>query len=160
MMMRTMIVPLGVALALAGCGRPDGDGTSVSIDAGNGAARVDGATGEVTLDTPLVKGSLKLPTFALTADNFDIGGVHLFPGTRIGSMNINGTGANDGMVRVAFDSPAPVATVRDWLRAEFEKAGTRVEIDGNSLQGMAEDKKFRIDLTPAGERAKGTVTIG
>lgn len=158
--MRTMIFSLGAALALAGCGSPDGNGTSVSIDAGNGAARVDGATGAVTLDTPLVKGSLKLPTFALTADNFEIGGVHLFPGTKIGSMNVNGTGEGDGRVRMTFDSPASVATVREWLRTEFDKAGTRVEIKGDTLQGMAEDKKFRIDLAPAGERATGTVTIG
>jgi hypothetical protein len=159
-MIRTMIFPLVAALALTGCDSPDGNGTSVSIDAGNGAARVDGATGEVTLDTPLIKGSLKLPTFALTADNFEIGGVHLFPGTKIGLMHVNGTGEGDGMVRVAFDSPASVATVRDWLRSEFEKAGTRVEIKEDTLQGTAEDKKFRIDLAPAGERATGTVTIG
>ncbi|WBH17499.1 hypothetical protein [Sphingomonas radiodurans] len=159
--MRSMVFPLVAALlALTGCGSTDGDGTSVSIDAGNGAARVDGGTGEVTLDTPLIKGSLKLPKFNLTADNFEIGGVHLFPGTKINTMNVNARGEGEGVVRVAFDSPATAATVRDWLRGEFEKQGTKVEVQGDTLRGTSDGENFLIDLKPAGERAKGTVTIG
>lgn len=159
--MRALIPSLALAaLLLAGCGRSDEEGTSMSIDAGNGTARVNGGTGEVTLDTPLIKGSIKLPKFDLTADNFEIGGVHLFPGTKIGAMNVNATGEGEEIVRVAFDSPASLATVREWLRGEFAKAGTRVEVQGDTLRGTTEDKNFRIDLKPAGDRATGTVTIG
>lgn len=159
--MRSMILPLAVAtLMLAGCGRPDDAGTSVSIDAGNGAARVNGSAGEVTLDTPLIKGTIKMPRFDLTADNFDIGGVHLFPGSKIGAMNVNASGEGDGVVRVAFDSPATLPVVRDWLRTQFEKAGTKVDVQGDTLRGKTDDQDFRIELKPAGERATGTVTIG
>jgi hypothetical protein len=159
--MRFYIVPaLAIAATLGACGQRDGEGTTVSIDAGNGAARVDGSTGEVTLDTPLINGSIKLPKLDLTADNFEIGGVHLFPGTRIGAMNVNAKGDEDGVVRLSFDSPAKLETVRDWLRSEFEKAGTKVEVQGDTLSGTTDGERFRIDLKPAGDRATGTVTIG
>lgn len=158
--MRTFLPLIAVALALAGCGRAEDEGTSMSIDTGNGSAAVSGGTGEVSLDTPLLKGKIKLPKLELTADNFDINGVHLYPGTRIGAMNVNATGEGDGIVSLSFDSPAPVARVRDWLRGEFEKAGTKVEVEGDSLRGETEDKRFRIDLKPAGQRATGKVTIG
>ncbi len=159
--MRILMIA-AAAMTLTACDVSGGnEGTSVSIDAGNGAASVNGGTGEVTLDTPLVKGSFKLPKIQFTADNFDINGVHLYPGTRIGAMNVDaGRGEGDGLVRVQFDSPAAVATVRDWLRREFEKAGTQVTVAGDSLTGDTEGKTFRIDLRPQGDRAAGTVTIG
>ncbi len=158
--MRIILPLVALALATSACSKSNDEGTSISIDAGNGSAAVDGGTGEVTLDTPLIKGKIKLPKLQLTADDFDINGVHLYPGSTLGAMNVNATGKDDGIVSLTFDSPAPVATVRDWLRGEFEKAGTKVEVEGDSLRGMTEDKAFRIDLQPAGERATGKVTIG
>lgn len=161
--MRLFIMPAAAATALliAGCDVSSPEGTSMSIDAGNGVASVNGGTGEVTLDTPLVKGSFKLPKIQFTADNFDINGVHLYPGTKIGAMNVDaGGGEGDGIVRMQFESPAAVATVREWLRREFEKVGTEVEVKGDSLSGNTDNGAFRIDLKPDGERATGTVTIG
>lgn len=156
--MRALMVTVA-AISLAACGRSGDEGTSVSIDAGNGSAAVDGATGEVTVDTPMMKGSFKLPKIQFTADNFEINGVHLYPGTKIGAMDVN---ADDGggRVRVKFASPAPVATVRDWLSTEFEKAGMRVDATGNSVSGTSDGKPFRIDLRPQGNQAAGEVTIG
>jgi len=160
--MRSLVVPAALlALSLTACDRGNDQGTTVSIDAGNGAASVNGATGEVKLDTPLLKGSIKLPRMQFTGDNFDINGVHLYPGTKIGSMNVNAGGQEgDGVVRMSFESPAAVATVRDWLRDEFAKAGTTVKVSGNTLSGDTDGEPFRIDLQPAGNRAQGTVTIG
>lgn len=159
--MRYLVPLAGAVLLLAACDRTDDKATSISIDAGNGVASLDGSTGEVTLDTPLAKGSFKLPKIQFTADNFDINGVHLYPGTKIAAMNVDaGTGADDGIVRLRFESPAAVAMVRDWLRGEFEKAGTQIEVKGDSLTGTTDGEPFRIDLRPAGERAAGTVTIG
>ena len=52
--MRSLLLPVTLcAFGLAACDRQDGQGTTVSIDAGNGAASINGATGEVKLDTPL-----------------------------------------------------------------------------------------------------------
>ena len=152
---------VAAAMLLIGCDVGDKGGTSVSIDAGNGVATADGGTGEVTLDTPLIKGSFQLPTVQFTAENFDINGVHLYPGTKINAVNVNADGgAGEGLVRLRFESPASVDVVRDWLRAEFAKAGTSVSVNGNTLIGTTEDERFRIDLRPAGQQAAGSVTIG
>lgn len=158
--MNRLFLPVAIlALPLTACDRGN-DGTSISIDGNSAGASVDGKSGEVKIDTPVFKGSFNLPKMNLTADNFDINGVHLYPGSRIADMNINARGEGDGIVSVKFDSPATPATVRDWFVKEFEKAGVKVSADGNNLKGTTEDKPFRIDLTPQGERAAGTVTIG
>lgn len=159
-MKRLLLVPVALSIALAGCGRSDDAGSSVTINADGGGAAMNGSSGEVSIDTPIFKGSLKLPKFDLTADNFDINGVHLYPGSKIGNVNVNAQGNDDGIVSMTFDSPASVDTVRDWLAAEFAKKGTKVSVDGNRLKGETEDKAFSIDLTPAGDRATGKVTIG
>lgn len=156
--MRALMMTLA-AVSLAACDRSADEGTSVSIDAGNGAATVNGATGDVTVDTPVMKGSFKLPKIQFTADNFDINGVHLYPGSKIGAMNVNAD-SGGGRVRVQFESPASVATVRDWLRAEFKKAGMRVDVAGDSVSGTSDGEPFRIDLQPKRDVAAGVVTIG
>ncbi len=152
-----------IALSLVACSKTDGEGTTVSINGGNGTALIDGDSGEVKVDTPLFKGAIKLPKITMTADNFDLNGVHLYPGSKIGSVNVDagkdGGEGSDGVVRVRFDSPASAEKVREWFRSEFEKAGTSVTVNGNSLSGQAEDERFRIDLQPAGERVNGVVTI-
>jgi hypothetical protein len=158
--MNRVFLPVAIlALPLAACDRGD-NGTSISINGNSAGASVDGKSGEVKIDTPVFKGSFNLPKMNLTADNFDINGVHLYPGSRIADMNINARGEGDGIVSVKFDSPATPATVRDWFMKEFEKAGVKVSADGNGLKGTTDDKPFRIDLTPQDERAAGTVTIG
>lgn len=158
--MRFLLMPVALlALPMTGCDR-GGEGTSISINGNSAGASVDGKSGEVKIDTPVFKGSFNLPKMNLTADNFDINGVHLYPGSRIADMNINARGEGDGVVSVKFDSPATPATVRDWFVKEFEKAGVKVSTDGNGLTGTTDDKPFRIDLSPQGERAAGTVTIG
>jgi len=161
-MPRSLSFAAPLLLALAACGG-SGDGTSITLNADNGSgAAIDGKSGEVKIDTPVFQGTFKLPKMNLTADNFDINGVKLYPGTKIGAFNVaaNGAGGKDGVVTLTFDSPASATTVRDWLKGEFEKAGNAVTIDGNGLRGTTDDEPFRIDLVPNGERASGTVTIG
>lgn len=161
-MARSLVFAAPLMLALAACSGSE-DGTSITINTDNGSgAALDGETGEVKIDTPVFQGSFKLPKMQLTADNFDIDGVKLYPGTKIGALNVaaNGKGGKDGVVTLKFESPASATTVRDWLKGEFEKAGNAVTIDGNGLRGTTDGDPFRIDLVPNGERASGTVTIG
>lgn len=159
-MNRSLLILAAAALPLAACDKHEGEGSTIAINAGNAAASMDGKTGQVSIDTPLFKGSLDLPKIDLTAENFDINGVHLYPGSRIGAVNINARGDDGGAVSVKFDSPGSVDQVREWLKGQFDKAGTAVKVDGNVLSGKAEDKAFKIELTPAGDRATGTATIG
>lgn len=152
------------ALLLAGCDGAD-QGTSVSFTgniADGNSVTMNGSTGQVKVDVPGFQGSFKLPKVQLTADNFDLNGVKLYPGTKISGFDVDTRGEDDGRVRVAFDSPATAETVRDWFQQRLPRAGYTVREDGNGLTGTTDDDKpfaLRVDDT-AGGRAKGTITIG
>lgn len=146
-------------LGLAACGSDKEPGTAVAISSGNASAGI-AEGGEVKIDTPAFQGAFKLPKVNLTAENFDIDGVHLYPGSRIEAVNVKGAdGPGDGEVTVRFDSPADVATVRGWLAEQFAKAGKEVAVEGDRLRGRTKDEKFSIALTAAGARTSGVVEI-
>lgn len=154
-------------LPLAACG--GGTGTSISINTSDADGNVTlgtDANGQVAIDTPAFKGKLTLPKLQLNASDFDMNGVHLYPGSTIGSMNVDahdrpGTD-KDGSVRVGFESPAAATTVRDWFRTKLNAAGFTVHDDGTGLSGTTDEHQpFKLDLNPAGaDKAKGTITIG
>lgn len=160
--MRPILLLLAAALPLAACAKHD-EGTSVTINSsdGNTIAAVDGKTGDVKLDLPGFQGKITLPKIQVNADNFDLNGVHLYPGSTIQSLNIAADGGKGG-VRVAFTSPASPATVRDWLMTRLNKAGFAVSATGAGLTGTTDEHKpFRLDLTPAGDdKANGVITVG
>lgn len=160
---------LAALLLLAACG--SGEGTSISIntgdESGNMVAAIDG-NGQVAVNLPSgFSGNIKLPKLKIDADDFDMNGVHLFPGSTISAMNIdakdNEVGKDSGMVRVTFASPASPEKVRDWFVDKLSKeAGFTVSANGNALTGTTDEKQpFRLDLTPDGaEKSKGTIVIG
>jgi hypothetical protein len=161
--MRTTLLLLGLTATLAGCGK-GGDGTSITLNTdGNTVASADGHSGEVKLDVPGFQGKFTLPKMQVTADQFDLNGVHLYPGSTIRSLNIDaGDQGKDG-VRVAFTSPANPATVRDWLMGRLNKAGFAVSATGNGLAGQTDEHKpFALQMTPTadGKGADGTIAIG
>ena len=158
---------LFAALALAACG-DSGGGTSISINAsdGNMVAGVDG-NGQLAINLPGgFAGNVKLPKMTLNADNFDMNGVHLFPGSTISGMNITAddkNGKDDGLVRVSFESPAAPTKVRDWFLEKLSKqAGFNITANGNALTGTTDEKQpFRLELTPDGaDKSRGTIAIG
>lgn len=166
-MLRTFVTACVVLLPLAACDGAN-QGTSIAINAtgedGNMIAGVDGRTGQVSFNAPGVSGKLKLPKILLDAGNFDMNGVHLYPGSTISSMNIDAherPGSDDhGSVRVSFESPAAPGAVRDWFRKKLSGAGYKIQVEGNGLAGTSgQGKPFRIDLTPAGaNHSSGTIT--
>ena len=160
--MRHIPVVTFLSLSLAACGSHD-RGTSIAInaDGGNTLAAVDGGSGEVKLDLPGLEGKFKLPKVKLDAANFDLNGVHLYPGSTIDNVDIANVG-KDGDVKIAFTSPTTPGLVRDWFQQRLSKAGFTLHPDGAGLAGTTEeDKPFRLDLAEAGGgRAKGTITLG
>ena len=52
-------------------------------------ASIDGGSGQVKIDVPGFEANIKLPKVQLDAANFDIGGVKLYPGSKVTSMNID-----------------------------------------------------------------------
>ena len=162
-MSRSMpILAILAACTLAACNRHD-EGTSISInaDSGNVLGAVDGKSGEVKLDVPGFSGKIKLPKVQLDASNFDLNGVHLYPGSTIDNVDVAG-GEKDGQVRVSFTSPAAPDAVQKWFLDRLNKAGFTVSPGGNGLVGTTdENKPFALDLSPDGPaRAKGRITLG
>jgi len=165
-MLRTLLCAVAL-LPLAACGG-DKDGASFSINTsdadGNSVASIDGK-GEATIDTPFFKGKVTLPKMKFDATNFDMNGVHLYPGSTIGGMNVDVKdrpgNANDGRVRVTFASPAAPAMVRDWFKDKLNAAGYTLSANGNGLTGKTdENKPFTLELTPDGaDKSNGVITI-
>ncbi|MGW8137290.1 hypothetical protein [Sphingomonas zeae] len=156
-----LALPLVAALALSACDRPN-PGTSITVNSSDGEtlASVDGKSGEVKLDLPGFSGAFKLPKVSLEADNFELNGVHLYPGSKIRNVDV-GNG-RDKAFTMTFDSPADPATVRDWFRDKMGQADFTLTDQGGALVGRtAEEKPFRVDLSPAGSnRSTGTITLG
>ena len=146
-------------------------GTSISINStdtdGNVVARMDGNTGAVSINTPGFSGKINLPKIQLDADDFEMNGVHLYPGSTISGMNVEAHDSgkagkdDDGTVRVTFASPAAPATVRDWFQQKLNAAGFTVAPNGNGLTGTTDEKKpFKLELTADGaDKSKGVITV-
>lgn len=168
--MRHLLIIALAAAPLAACDKGE-PGTTITLNAsgndGNMVAGVDGTSGTVSVNTPVFSGSLKLPKIQIGADNFEMNGVHLYPGSTISSLNIDardgGDGKDDdsGTVHVRFTSPADPATVRDWFADKLGKAGFTLHQSGNGLAGTTdENKPFTLDLKPAGNgKAEGSIKI-
>jgi hypothetical protein len=154
--MRALLMLTAMTLPLAACDRSS-EGTQIAVTA-NGSGGAMSKDGEVKIDTPAFKGAFKLPQINLTADNFDINGVHLYPESKIASVNVDGTGKDK--VTVRFTRPADPATVRTWFANQFKQAGTEVTVEGNTLTGKDDDHRFTIDLSPQGQQSAGLVRIG
>lgn len=159
------VLPLAALLAVSACG--DGPGTSVTINAGDGNVVLGtDANGQVAIDTPAFKGKFTLPKVKLDASNFDMNGVHLYPGSTISAMTIDAQDKSgndrDAKVRVTFASPAAPAAVRDWFKTKLNAAKFSVAADGTGLSGTTDDNEpFKLDLTAEGtETSKGVITIG
>lgn len=151
---------LVAVLALAACDRGSGDGTAISINAHDADGNVTGSfqNGSLAIDAPGFQGAIKLPKIQLDAENFDMNGVHLYPGSKITGMNIDAQdhrgGTDEAAVRVSFRSPADPASVRQWFAERLGKAGYTLHADGNGLSGTTnEDKPFRLELSNAGTNA-------
>jgi len=168
-MTRALLIAALCAAPLAGCDSKQG--TTISLNAsdsdGNVVAGIDGNSGEMAINAPGFSGKINLPKIHLDASNFDMNGVHLYPGSTISGMNIDAHdhrqgSDDDGTVKVTFESPAQPDTVRVWFEQRLNGAGFRVKADGTGLSGTTdENKPFSLDLSPVGaDHAKGVITIG
>ncbi|MEO5867817.1 MAG: hypothetical protein ABIS14_01510 [Sphingomonas sp.] len=170
-MIRLATLALVFALPLAACGSGK-DGTSIAFNAngsgGNVLGGVDAKSGEMSINAPGFSGKINLPKIRLDADNVDLNGVHLYPGSKVAAMKIDAhddgkLGKDDGgTVKISFESPAGPDTVRAWFENKLSHAGFTVHDDGTGLSGTTDEHKpFTLDLSPDGaDHAKGTMTIG
>lgn len=160
--MKRIWLALPVALALAACGGNDGEGTSVSIkgDDGNTIATVD-KDGRVAIKAPGFEGAVKLPKFEFGADDFEVDGLKLYPGSTIANLNVESGQGKEGSVRVDFNAPAAVGQVESWFRDQMQSAGFAVEMKDGALVGKTGDgSPFSLRIGPQGQgAARGTLSV-
>ena len=156
------------ALAVTACGaKNSNDGTEISLSANetNGAVTGDvDASGHLKIDARDFKANIKIPKIAIDADNFDMNGAHLYPGSKITSIKVAGgdDDKDNGKVRITFTSPANAITVRDWLKSKLSNAGFRLMDSGSGLSGKTDEgKPFTLDLIDDGAgTSHGKVNLG
>ena len=186
--------PLALSLSaslvvLSGCGESKVEtekadkGTKVSIsidgsDADHAAAMAD-ASADVNIvgDTDTGKMEIKLPgglqakvdiPEGMTKNTkFDIDGVGLYPGAKIGSVKVNaterkhnGAAGHSAVVNIGFTAPADAAAVADWYQQQFEAKKVAVRRTGETLAGKTGDgDDFTLALVPAATGSAGVLTI-
>lgn len=159
------------AIALTGCDRHAGagNGTDISFSSNDADGAVSGGIdkdGNLRINANGFNADVRLPRIALDANNFDMNGVHLYPGSTISSINVAGQDGDreddKGKVAVAFTSPAAAATVRDWLNERLAKAGYKLSAAGNGLTGTTDKgQSFALKLDDDGAgKSKGAIEIG
>lgn len=163
--MRTLPLLL-LPLALAACG---GEGTSISINAHSDDG--DNAVfslnnGAASVKSEGFEGSFKVPNIKMTADNFDMNGVKLYPNSTITSFNVDATDhpgdkKDEGKVTAAFSSPADLAKVQAWFREKLTAKGFKFGQEGNGFAGTTTDgERFTIDLSADGsDKTNGKMVI-
>lgn len=166
-MPRLLFLPLALSFALAAC--DGGSGTSISINSkgedGNSSISTD-ANGQMEIRAPGFTGSIRLPKIHIDAEDFEVNGVKLYPGSTIDDFRADAQdrGGDDdkGRVLIAFRSPAKPVTVRDWFRDNMTKQGFKVETRGNGLTGTTDDgQPFTVQLDADGDgKAKGQMEVG
>ncbi|WP_423606921.1 hypothetical protein [Sphingomonas sp. MS122] len=159
-----LALPLAAALAACGGGEGGGEGASISVKSGEGDASIKtDKDGRVSVKAPGFEGSLKLPKFDIGAENFEIDGLKLYPGSTIANLNVDANRDKGGedTVRVQFDAPAAADQVRSWFREQMQAAGFTVTANGSELSGKTgEGSDFTLKLDPSGDsKSRGTLTV-
>ena len=159
-------------MLLAACGSEEkktGEGTEVSINAGDehGGVQIktgkDGGNIKIGGDGAAI--DIDIPDFVdldIESD-FDIDGVKLYPGSKVTTVNVDANASDNSdkaKVELGFTAPAAPTKVADWMAAEFAKKGVKVTRTGDTFAGRSKDGgDFTIDFAPDGANAKGKVLI-
>lgn len=162
--MRLFVLSAALAVALTACNRvtPEEAG-AVNLDPEAGNSIVDVTSGDgkgqVTLNLPGgIGASVSVPTEIMDGAHMEIDGVGLYPGGKIGRLNVKDQGAG-GLVAIAFSAPADPATVADWYEKQFAAQQRVVARTGTTLTGVTEDgDPFTLVITADGSGARGVMT--
>lgn len=155
-MNRTILLafPLTAALALGACNKqPAGDAPAARE--GQSATAAASANGNVRASASGIN---------LKAENFDIDGVALYPGSIIKTMNVDigdNAGKKVSTVKAAFESPTDAKTLADWFDAEMKKEKFTFTRSGYTLTGTTDDgNAFTLNISDlGGGKANGQVVI-
>lgn len=156
-------------LALAACSERKADTATADTTAD---ATVDiGAdtdTGKVEISLPGgIEAKVSIPGAMVDKAKFDIDGIGLYPGAKIGLIKVNamkredeGSSGHDATVSIGFTAPADAAAVADWYQQQFDTHKISVRRTGETLSGKTKDgDDFTLALAQVASGAQGTLTI-
>ncbi len=155
---------LALPLTLAACGT--GSDTNISIHDADGDVNIStDAEGHASIKLPGIDASIKVPKLNVTAENFEVNGVKLYPGSTIRDVNVDahdGSGDNDGRVAAKFEAPGSLEKVQAWFRDAMAKHHFKVAAQGTGFAGTTDDgQPVTIELNPDGaDKTKGAITVG
>lgn len=159
---------LVLPLTLAACG--PGANTNISIHDSDGDVNIStDDTGHASIKLPGVDASIKLPKMQVSAADFEVNGVKLYPGSTMKDFNIDATDDSDkgrekdgGHVAIKFESPASLDKVQAWFRDAMAKHGFKVSSQGNGFAGTTDDgEPVTVELEADGpDKVKGSMTVG
>jgi hypothetical protein len=181
-MTRAALALSGVALlALAACSESKVETAEpsreveISVTAGGDSAAEDGTvnidgnseTGKFDVKLPGgIEANVQVPGDMINKSDFDIDGVGLYPGAKVGAVNVKAlagkeSGQGSATVKIGFSAPADAAAVADWYQQQFEAKKIAVTRRGETLSGKTQDgEDFTLALVQAGAgAAKGELTI-
>ena len=165
--MRALVL-LALPLPLAACDG-SGGGTTVSIDTGSdgdGNSTVSLANGTLAVKAEGFEGSIKMPRIDIGAADFDVNGLKLDPDSVIRDLHVDAeehaSGHDGGKVSVQFESPAALATVRQWFRDRLARQRFKFNDKGNGFVGTTADgDAFALTLDADGNaETKGRIEVG
>ncbi|MFZ4689317.1 MAG: hypothetical protein ACOYLS_08770 [Polymorphobacter sp.] len=177
--MKTNVMMFAAALALAGCGESKVEtetpakGVDISIDVKDDATAMasavniegDSETGKFEIKLPGgLEAKVKVPDGMTDGAKFDIDGVGLYPGAKVGSVKVNAQDRKTtkrAVVEIGFAAPADAAVVADWYQGQFEAKKIAISRTGETISGKTEDgDDFTLALKQAAPgNAKGVLTI-
>ncbi|MGH6780813.1 MAG: hypothetical protein ACREB5_01720 [Sphingomonadaceae bacterium] len=165
------IAPLAAISALAllaACSGSDepGNGTTINIsgktDKGESASASAAPNGKVSINVPGFNMDVKLPKIALDAGDVDIGGLTLYPGSKVVSLNVAaGSGEGDGndKVQIVFDAPTDATTLKGRFKGKMAEEKFTVSETPGGFAGETEDgEPFALDFA-AGAQGHTTGTL-
>lgn len=143
------------------------EATEIAINLGddeNGIKiKSDEDKGRVNLKLPGIDLDVKMPNIDIDAGDIDIGGVDMYPGTKLKSFNIDAgknVSGEKALVRVGMTFPAAATTVADYYEAEMKKRNLTYARNGDSISGKTGDgDRFTLAIAPAGSTSTGDLTI-
>ena len=161
-------------ILVAACGRHDEDAeaTHVTVSSdGTTTTTTTSDSGQATATASSV--NLKFPggfearvkgSPGFSATKFDIDGVGLYPGAKVGGVkvDVDASGHKDvSHVDVNFAAKSDPAAVADWYQQQFTAKNVAVTRTGDTLTGKTKDgDDFTITAAPAaGGGTAGTLAI-
>lgn len=144
------------------------ESTDIAINLGDGDGKIaiksDGNDqNRVNLKLPGMDINVKVPNIDINADDVDIGGVDMYPGTKLKSFNIDSgksSGNEKALVRVGMTFPAAGSTVADYYESAMKQKAMTYTRNGTSFSGKTDDgDRFTLAIAGAGETSTGDLTI-